>query len=65
MYALIGSLVVKTGIRLPACRYSRQIRIGVGVATLVIGAAAAYLASSRRPRGLTDPQDPLRLMVDL
>ena len=51
MYALIGRLVVKTGIFYLRANYSRQIRIGAGVATLAIGAAVAYLAIERRPEG--------------
>ncbi len=51
MYALIGRLVVKTGIFYLRANYSRQIRIGAGVATLAIGAAVAYLASRDVPEG--------------
>jgi hypothetical protein len=51
MYDLIGRLVVKTAIFYVRANYSRQIRVGAGVAALVVGAAAAYLASRDVPEG--------------
>ena len=51
MYELIGRLVVKYGLMYARRRYSRQIRIGAGLAAVAIGVVVAYLAKKEVPEG--------------
>jgi hypothetical protein len=50
IYRLIGKAVVTLGLRYVRKRYSRQLRIGLGLAVAGLG-AAAYLASRNVPEG--------------
>ena len=50
MYGVIGKWVVRTTLYYVRRRYKRQIRVGVGVATVAVG-IAAYLASRDVPEG--------------
>jgi hypothetical protein len=50
MYALIGRVVVRSGLFYLRHHFRRQIRIGVGLAAVAVG-IAAYLASRNVPEG--------------
>ena len=50
IYRAIGKFVVKSTVQFVRLRYSRQIRIGFGVAVVAV-VAAAYLASRNVPEG--------------
>lgn len=50
IYRLIGKAVVTFSIRYLRMRYSRQLRVGLGLALAALG-AAAYLASRNVPEG--------------
>jgi sugar phosphate permease len=50
MYAAIGKLVVKTVVFYVRHSYSRQIRIGAGLAAVAIG-IATYFAGRNVPEG--------------
>lgn len=51
IYRAIGKAVVTLVVKYMRLRYSRQLRIGVGVAVAAVGVAAAYLASRNVPEG--------------
>jgi hypothetical protein len=50
MYDRVGKTAVRFAFRYMRRRYRREIRIGIGVAAVVVG-AAAYLASRNVPEG--------------
>lgn len=50
MYALIGKLVVRSGLFYLRHNYRRQIRVGTGLVAVAIG-IAAYFASRNVPEG--------------
>jgi hypothetical protein len=50
MYSLIGKAVVKGALRYARLRYSRQVRIALGVG-FVAAAIGAYLATREVPEG--------------
>ena len=50
MYNMLGKTAIRFALVYVRRRYSRQIRIGVGVAVVTIG-VAAYLASRNVPEG--------------
>jgi len=50
MYAVIGKLVLKSGLFYVRQRYRRQLRAGVGIAAVAVG-IAAYFATRNVPEG--------------